>query len=205
MNARRESGEGRQTRPASALPQELRGPSLRGHRVSLQPVRAQDYEMLRMLELSEDLVPIWRHQGATPSPERWVESLWTGVLAQFIVVDIARKHPLGIVNVYSADFRHGHAYIAASKFDLQRRSTLFLEGFALFVDYVFAVWNFRKLYMETSERNIGQFASAIGPILCEEGRLREHLFFDGRYWDVLHLALYRNTWDEIRTKSPVWI
>jgi hypothetical protein len=32
-------------------------------------------------------------------------------------------------------------------------------------------------------------------MLVEEARLRDHMYYDGRYWDKLILALYRDTWE----------
>ena len=69
-------------------------------------------------------------------------------------------------------------------------------GVALFIDYVFTCWDFHKLYLEVSEYNAGQFQSGIGRLFDLEARLREHLWYGGRHWDELILALYRQTWEE---------
>ena len=171
--------------------------TLNGYRVDLRPVRAQDYEQLRVIELREDLVPLWRYQGATPSPERWVEGFWNGVLAQFIVIGKASGEALGLVSLYNVDFRHGYGYLAATKFDPGARSPSFLEGVALFLDYVFKSWNLRKLYIETSEMSLAQFRSGLELLFEQEGRLVGHRYFDGKYWDQYLLAIYRNRWDEL--------
>jgi hypothetical protein len=172
-----------------------------GRHVALQPIRMQDYEALRMLELRAEFVPLWRHQGVTPSPEQWAKDLWTGVLAQFLVINLADHNPVGIVNCYNPDFRHRFAYIAAAKFDLQLRSPLFLEGLAIFLEYVFTIWDFRKLYFESTELTIEQFKSGIGGLFVKEGTLRQHRYFAGRYWDQHILAMYREAWDDV----AVWV
>src|SRR5260370_14095711 len=92
--------DGHADSPAHMTSQSSAGPDravkLVGRHAALQPIRPQDYDALRMIELSADLVPLWRHQGATPSPEQWAQGLWNSVLAQFLVVDISDSSPVGI-------------------------------------------------------------------------------------------------------------
>jgi RimJ/RimL family protein N-acetyltransferase len=170
---------------------------LEGRHVVLQPVRLQDYDMLRSVEFSQHLAPLWRHQGATPSPERWQASLWDGVLAQFIAIDRSQTKAIGIVCLYNVDHRHGHGFLAAAKFEPNRRSPVFLEAVSLFIDYVFGCWNLRKLYLEATEMALAQYGSGVGRFFVEEGRLRAHRYFAGRYWDSHILALYRDSWQQI--------
>jgi RimJ/RimL family protein N-acetyltransferase len=73
-------------------------------------------------------------------------------------------------------------------------------GFALFVDYVFAMWNFHKLYMELPSYNLPQFGSARGRYLDEEGRLRDHLYIGGERHDQVILALHRSKWMEMKPR-----
>ncbi len=68
-------------------------------------------------------------------------------------------------------------------------------GAALFLEYVFRGWSFRKLYFELPEFNLAQFSRGVNRLFVEEGRLREHLYYDGRFWDKVILALYRTTWE----------
>ena len=176
------------------------GVTLRGRHVVLQPVRTQDYEALRVAELHEDLVPLWRFQGATPSPEEWVQRLWHGVLAQFTVLSLLDRSPLGLVCVYGANFQHRFAYLAAAKFDVHSRSPGFVEGLAMFISYLFKSFDFRKIYLETNELNFEQFRSALGLAFREEARLREHRYFGGRYWDQYIFALYRESWEQLAAR-----
>ena len=75
-----------------------------------------------------------------------------------------------------------------------------LEAFMLFLDYLFTVFGFRKLYGEVLEFNLTSFRSIIGKIAHEEGRLRDHEYFDGRYWDLVFLAIYREEWEAKRER-----
>jgi hypothetical protein len=142
----------------------------------------------------------WRFRGSTPSPDQWVHSLWQSVVAQHLVVSRLQDKPVGLVLVYRPDFQDGHAHLAALRFDSNDESPLIIFGLALFLRYVFACWNFRKLYMEVSEFNFAQFASGEGTLFQIEGRLRDHLYFNDRYWDQLVLAIHRTAWQAHGTR-----
>ncbi len=71
-----------------------------------------------------------------------------------------------------------------------------LEGTVLFLNHVFRTWPFRKLYLETPQYNLDQFASGSGRLLEEESRLRDHWYYDGQYWDHVVLSRWRERWDE---------
>jgi hypothetical protein len=131
------------------------------------------------------------------------------VLAQFIVIDPMDGRPVGLVIAYGADHSSGVCRIAASLFDTEDRSARIIGGIAEFLQYVFVHWPFRKLYFEGDSLAISRYASAIGPLLHEEGRLKNHVFYDDSYHDMVTLALYREDWSEaakaIATRLPSWL
>jgi RimJ/RimL family protein N-acetyltransferase len=170
--------------------------SLRGRHVVLRHVLPDDYRFLRAAELSGDLAVRWRFRGASVSPDQWSQHFWQNTLAVFLVIGAKDPTPLGLVVAYRPSFQDGHACLGAETFLTARPAPLMVFGLALFIDYVFACWNFHKLYMEVAEYNLPQFKSSIGRFVEVEGRLRKHLWYDGRAWDQLFLALYRDRWYE---------
>lgn len=170
-------------------------PLLSGRYTYLRPVTPRDYHNLRVLELSPEIGVRWRFRGATPTQEQWVQAAGAQFL-EFVVVRSADQQPLGVVRLNHENFKDQHAHAMAASFATPHRSPLMVFGIALFIDYVFKCWNFRKLYFELPEYNLPQFASGLGSFLVQEGRLRQHLYYDGRYWDSVTLALYRRTWEE---------
>jgi hypothetical protein len=176
-------------------------PSLRGRSVLLRPVTPEDYHSLHGVELGPDLGPRWRFRGATPSPEQWSQVTWSSTLAQFLVVSRQSNKPIGITAVHQANFQDGYAYMSAASFEPSRPSPAMMIGLAIFLNYVFTCWNFRKLYMEVPEYNFGQFSSVVTRYGQVEARLREHLYFDGTYWDQLTLAIYRDRWRTAGAKA----
>lgn len=169
-------------------------PRLTGRLVYLRPIMPEDYGFLRAMELGPDLGVRWRFRGTTPSVEQWVRDSGAP-LVTFLAIRSKDHRPLGLVTAYNHSFQDQFAYVAMASFQPGGRSPLMMAGAALFLDYTFTCWPFRKLYAELPEYNLPQFAAASGTLLEEEGRLRDHVFYDGRYWDVLILSLYRETWE----------
>jgi hypothetical protein len=170
-------------------------PHLDGRHVSLRSITPNDYAWLQRAELSSELSVRWRFRGGTPSPENWAQSIWAGALAQFIVVERRNESPAGLVSVYKANFQHGHAALAAARFN-SGASPVMIFGIAMFLRYVFTCWNFRKLYMELPEYNYPQLASGLGRLFEIEGRLKDHNYYAGQFWDEVILAIYRERWLE---------
>lgn len=169
-------------------------PAMASRRVRLRPIADRDSVFLYELMTSPDAGGRVRFAGATPSPEKVLASLWDSVLAQFIIERAGSERPLGLAAVTSANFRDGYAYLSALGTVEGRRMGLVAEGALLAFHYGFSIWPFRKIYMEASEESLETFRSAIGQLFVEEGRLREHAFWNGRYLDVTILAVYRETW-----------
>jgi RimJ/RimL family protein N-acetyltransferase len=163
-------------------------------RVRLRTIGERDRLFLYQLMTSPQSGGRVRFGGATPSPERVIAALWESVLAQFIVEGVSSGEPLGLVAITTPNFRDGFAYLSSIGSEAAQRSGLVAEGVLLGFNYAFCTWPFRKVYMEVSEESYRAFGSGLGRFFKEEGRLREHAFWNGRYLDVLILAVYRATW-----------
>lgn len=165
-------------------------------RVRLRTLADTDSAFLYELMSAPDAGGRVRFAGATPSPEQIVASLWENVLAQFVIEGVSTGRPLGLVALTTPNFRDGWAYLSAVGPPSAQGSGLIAEGVLLGFDYAFRTWPFRKVYMEVSETSYGAFRSGLGRFFTEEGRLREHAFWDGRYRDLFILSVLRATWAE---------
>jgi hypothetical protein len=181
--------------PPVANAKDFAPPVVEGRHIYLRPVTPGDYGWMQKADSAGDLSIRWRFRGATPSPEQWLQSIWGGTLAQFLVVERRGDQPKGVVALYRVNFQHGHGALAAARLT-DETSPVMVLGIALFLRYVFTCWNLRKLYMEVPEFNYPQMASGLGRLFEVEGKLRDHTFYDGQYWDELVLAVYRDAWLE---------
>jgi hypothetical protein len=175
---------------------------LDGRFVRLRAVEPSDYPALRRAEVASPIALRWRLGGQHVPPEMYADSLWHGVLACFIFGGTTAESPGGgMVSAYGADPRHGFCYMSAARFSSfggeLRDALCTVEAIALFVDFLFQGWPFRKIYFECAEYNTPQFASFLDRCR-EEGQLHEHLYLDDRYWDLGTWSVSRSAWPEIR-------
>jgi RimJ/RimL family protein N-acetyltransferase len=155
-------------------------------------------EFLYSLATAQETAFRWRSGGQVPPMEVFAAGLWDGMLAQFVVRDTATHRPAGHVQAYHPDLHSGHAYIAAIGTTDSHNSGLMPEAMFLFVNYCFTVFNLRKLYLEAAEFNEPQYGSALGRFFKEEGRLRDHSYYDGRFWDRGIYSIYREDFAALR-------
>lgn len=179
----------------------LEGPSVR-----LRPLVAADANALYAIATTPSAMLRWRFRGGTPSPESFYASLWLDTLVLFAIVDKRTNSTLGVFSCVSPDFRNQHAQVSILMDDATWGRGKGMEAMAVATHYVFAAFPFRKLYAETMEFNFDQFAFGEGRFFEVEGRLIGHEYFDGRFWDFLTLAIYREqALDEIDRLLGRWL
>lgn len=169
---------------------------LRGERVYLRAVLPGEYEDLYLRETSGALAGRGGLEGATPAFEDWLKQRWASTLARFVILADADHTRLGLVSLFNADLRNGHAHLAVDGFDPTRPSPLVMMGCGLFIEHAFSCWPFHKLYMDVAGYNYERFATGVGKLFEAEGRLRDHHYLDGRHWDHHILSISRERWGE---------
>jgi RimJ/RimL family protein N-acetyltransferase len=181
-----------------------KSPPLDLGRVALRPIRPQDHEWLYELETHPHLIHRWRLGGRTPSPEQFQRLLWDGIVCQYLVIEKASNSRTGLVMFYQTDAPNGTGHLAMVSHPSYFRSSFAIDGIILFIDYIFTCFNVRKLYGESMGFNFGQFTRPDNPrfgvenLFVVEGVLRDHFFYNGRYWDKVVTAIYRDYWLENR-------
>jgi RimJ/RimL family protein N-acetyltransferase/acyl carrier protein len=169
-------------------------PPLRGTRVELSVIEPQDMEFLYKISTAEENLFRWRYRGSPIDRQEFASTFSAGVLAQFLVRKRHSKRPIGLVTAYNANHRDGYVYLSTLTSPELVGSGLTVDGTILMANFLFAGWTFRKIYFESLEFNTLAFHSAFQRFLVEEGRLREHAYYGGRYWDQVTLGLYRERW-----------
>ncbi|WP_069167299.1 GNAT family N-acetyltransferase [Nocardia altamirensis] len=165
---------------------------------ALQPA---DTEYLYALAVRPENCFRWRYRGVPPAPERFVEELWTQVVTQYLVRRVDDNQPAGHVVAYSADRTGSHAYVGAVFEPRYAGTGLAAEVIGLFVRYLFHTFPFRKLYLEVPGFNWPQLSSGEGRYFQVEGRLRDHVYYAGRYWDQYVCAIYADQTSEEPTSA----
>lgn len=176
-----------------------RVPSLEGRRFCLVPVTPEVHRALYQLSITQQHNYRWRFRGGIPPFETFAATIHNNMLIQFAVV--LRSNPgvvAGHVIAYDGNLQDGTCYLGAVS---DPRLAASLEASVLFVRYLFAHWQFRKIYLRTSALSIGQFSSGLRTgLMREEARLVDHVYFDHQYWDDIILAIYRENADAWRER-----
>lgn len=159
-------------------------------RLNLVPIGSEHRDFLYGLVTDGPLASTWAFQGGSVSPDAFDGWLWSDVLAQFVVIN-STDEPLGLVRGYGADLLMGTAFVATIMDTRPAPRGAGIDVTATFVDYLFATFPLRKLYFETTEDTMAPFGSAVGSVLVEEARIREHTYRSGRYVDLFILSMTR--------------
>lgn len=165
--------------------------TLRGRHVALVPLGASHYDWLYRTATAPGTGAQWRLRGAIPRPEHFVDWVWQGVLAQYVVVPRSGSAPIALVQCCDPDMRNQHASFTVLVDAAHQGKGWPLEGALLCIDHLFATWPFRKLYLEGLGPNLERLLSGSGVVVVEEGRLRQHEWFEQGWVDWVTYALYR--------------
>lgn len=160
---------------------------------ALVPVTAADEPMLFDWYTAPGSLQRFRLRGITPSPEHFHRLLWDGVLSQFLVC----RHDgvaAGLVSCFEPDHRNRFAHLAALTNPEVPGATTVPRALAEFITYLFRSFELRKLYAHMLEGAYAQVASGAGRLFRCEGRLVDHEYVEGRYEDLVLLAVHRDDW-----------
>lgn len=164
-------------------------------RVFLAPMLPADHQFLYWLATVDDIAYRWRFHGVIPPFELFVQQLNANVFVQFVVRTKADNQPVGHVLGYAGDLRNGHVFVANITHPEMIGQGVGTEAQVLFINYLFDLWAFRKIYVEIPEFTYVGIRHWVGDDLFRiEGRMRAHSYYKNRYWDQYLLAAYRDDW-----------
>ncbi|MEM9951244.1 MAG: GNAT family protein [Chloroflexota bacterium] len=69
------------------------------------------------------------------------------------------------------------------------------DALTLLVDYAFRYHNFRKVWLKVHASNARAVQAYERVGFTEEGRLREHVYSNGQYDDLIYMGILRSEWN----------
>lgn len=144
----------------------------------------------------------WLHTQI-PSLAQFMQQFpeWLASLEQlFIISSLAENECLGIAYIDQSSSNDGFAFFSIFLEQDHTNRGIGVISTALFFDYTFNRFTFRKLYGDIPAWNTASLRLAQGVGGIEEGCFKQHLWYHGRYWDVYRMALYRQRWHETRER-----
>ncbi|MBB5958550.1 RimJ/RimL family protein N-acetyltransferase [Saccharothrix tamanrassetensis] len=158
-------------------------------RITLTPATSEDGP-----EVYDVLFRLGRQ--TLPPLEVFLRDYTGGFDAQFLV---RRRDDGELVGVTSlADQETAGHILASVHVNAEQPVEIAADAAALTVNFAFANWRLRKVYIHSHEEDLAAlgFAGENAAIVREEAVLPDHLYFHGRLWDMHVYAIYREQWDE---------
>ncbi|MBM7844910.1 GNAT family N-acetyltransferase [Herpetosiphon giganteus] len=171
---------------------------LKGKLVTLRAIEREDSKALYELEKNVELV---LHGNGTWSPmplasfeKRFekhleiTEKLWFVIEVEGVVIgsiglhhtdQVSRTSEFGIA-VYHPDYV-GKGYGS--------------DAIQVLLRWAFRIQNYRRIWLMTDSNNPRAIAAYEKCGFVHEGRLREHVFNNGQYVDVLQMGMLRSEWE----------
>jgi RimJ/RimL family protein N-acetyltransferase len=184
------NGHHHPTRRAAHNPTEYGGWWLR----SVQP---SDLPMLYEWVMDARVNHRWTTRGTLVPYDAFAAKVWEDAVVNVLVVSGNGAQPVSWATVSSVDLHSGYAS-GAVVVDPSQPTTAGVGPRTVFLllRYVFAVYPLRKIYFESPEYAAHDFRTALGTLMQVEGRLVEHLYYHGEYWDKYILAVTARSWAE---------
>jgi hypothetical protein len=172
-----------------------------GRSVQLRPVLPQDVGHLYRLAMGPDEIWRWRLRGRTPSPSDFETFLWTASDLQFIVERVDGGQVCGHVCSYQTDELGATTKVAMITDGGTGPRSWPIEGGFLFLQHLFSAFPLRKVYFEVPAFNLSRLRAFLDRYTIEEGRLRDHVFGEARFCDLVVAAMWRYHWNDLETST----
>lgn len=166
---------------------------LSSRRVFLDDLRPEDYRVLYELSLDPQVRWRWEPSNQGGSFEAFAQRLWDGVFSQYLIRLRRDGNPIaGLIRCYGANFRHQTAQLSLFVAGHAQHTGAGMEACALYIDWLFNHYPFRKIYSESIDFNYQQFSSGEDRYFRVEGRLKNHELHNGQYCDNVIMAFERD-------------
>lgn len=182
---------------------------LTGKRVMLRALEARDLD--EIWEAYKDLdLELTTSGDSPPVSDRQVKQFWEQRINEpapemrYFVIEPLADNPgagrfAGMCNLYDVDMRNRHAELAIWIGPRNLRSLGYgSEAIQILLPYAFDVVRLEKVHLGVYDFNEGGIRSYERVGFRYEGRLRQMIYYEGRYWDEWPMRILRTEWDLIR-------
>lgn len=174
---------------------------LRSRRVVLRPVLKEDLPLfIRWIndpDVSQFLNVFFPMMEA--DEQEWFDSLPKRKSTDIVFVIVVDGKAIGTMGIHNINWKNRTAITGAfiGEKDYWGKG-LGSEAKMILLDYAFNTLNLRKICSTVIAFNERSYRYSLKCGYKEEGRLKEHHFKHGTYWDEILLAVFRDDW------LPLW-
>ncbi|MBM7844909.1 GNAT family N-acetyltransferase [Herpetosiphon giganteus] len=170
---------------------------LKGKLVTLRATEREDLKRLHELERNVELV---LHAAASWEPmsfahfekqfERWLEkgNGWMVIEADGVVI--------GSIGLLNPNRHHQSSEFGVFIYDPDYVGKGYgSDAIQVFLDWTFRIQNYRRIWLTVASNNPRAIAAYKKCGFRYESALREHLYSDGQYVDLIHMGMLRSEWE----------
>ncbi|MFC4450310.1 GNAT family N-acetyltransferase [Halorussus aquaticus] len=167
-----------------------------GERVDLRVTEREDLDLIQRARSDPDIRTALTHTA--PQTREQVEEFYEEFVstdngdASFVACERGGD-PVGQVSLFRTE--HDHGEISYWLLPEARGEGYATEAVSLLLDHAFDTSGRHRVYARVVDFNEASRAVVERLGFTEEGRLREHVFLDGAYRDVVLYGLLRDEWD----------
>lgn len=171
---------------------------LRGEKVILRAVEKDDLKRLHELERNVDLVLLgdghWQPEPFVAFEKNYEKHLEREEKSWFVIeVD-------GVL-IGTTALHHSNRRDGVSEFGIGIYDPDYVgkghgrDAIQVLLRWAFRVQNYRRIWLNTTSNNVRAIRSYEACGFVHEGRLREHIFSDGGYVDMVQMGMLRSEWE----------
>ncbi|CAM4492540.1 GNAT family N-acetyltransferase [Paenibacillus tarimensis] len=182
-------------------------PHLVGTRIILREYQWEDLPHIREwvndYEITNNLHDVFLFPNTVYETESFLKKMIEGTSESkgFVIADKAALSYIGQIDLHHIDYRNRNAVlgIVIGKKDYWGMG-YGQEAITLLEHFVFNTLNLNRLELDVYEYNERAYNSYLKCGFKEEGRMRQKLFRDGRYWDVIKMSILKKEYEELFCK-----
>lgn len=185
-------------------------PYWQGPRVRLRPMRRDDVD-LWLVEEQEDAEGVRLLNAGMPLPKSRADAeAFADRYAEFgsrderlmFSIETLDGTLVGGMNLHSMDPKNGTFQTGSRLYRAFRGQGYGLEAKRILLRYAFHELRYQKYEVRCSEHNAAMVRHLAHFGAVQEGRLRRHIYTDGRYEDELCFGLTREEFDAFEARPP---
>ncbi len=167
--------------------------ALQNEHIRLRPLLKSDYETI--FEWHSDLrsLHLWWDDREILPYEAFVEDfqrrLRRHIDTLFLIENKETKALIGMVYSYNTSLIDKYTYLCIYLIPEATQQGIGAVAGQMFGNYLYAQYGFRKVYAEVMAFNSPSLKICQRNGFTEEARLKEHRWFNGKYWDQIILSI----------------
>lgn len=175
-------------------------PRLLGKRIMLREYKREDFQSIRKWvndpEVVDNLSDIFLSPHTIEMTEAFLNSVLKGEQEKtyhFVIADMKTEDYIGQIDLIHVDWKNRIAELGIVIGKRENRGKGFgSEALGLLQEFVFNRLNMNRLQLMVHSYNTGAYRCYLKSGFKEEGRMRESIYINGKYFDKIILSMLKS-------------